>query len=550
MSTNINQGNGGGEIVIVRDGEDLDAVAAMASGVASDAEQRGGGQYVPLEEVSAETFHEFAEAASAEPGADAWKRHVTVPDAEASEPPPARPPEPAAIDDPNSDEGAAHLRAARIEDARQRRARVSGALAVREDGEVSARPAEGDNLATRFKNVAAPGGRLNRRVLYVLLGAALLVIFLLLKSSSNKAKDAAAKSAADQTQSAAGQGDGPNGRRDATSMRVGAPSDGTLRSPESVMGSRGVEGRSGDATSAALGMGTSVEPPAHNLLGGPANGAQPAPLVSPVGQTTTAAAVQRGAAGRGAAGAGVAAQEPVAAPYAAAGYGTGSEGFSFKMRGVDSGQRGGAGEPVAAQASELQAAARGTERPDARARKQEAGGMRLPAGTRIPMTLLEPLQSGIETTASARVDAEVRDGKGEVMLRAGTIITIPFLAAHSNGRMMNAGEEVDVKTASGATLVLTGAVKGTDGLVGIPGRVTKSGQGNTIGRVLRGVTRIGIRQAGTVLPGGGVAGDIESETGDIMDINGAVAGRYGVRGGQREVVNIPAGVRFTFVVGK
>lgn len=552
MSANVNgQPAGGREVIIVGAGEDIDSVAAMAAGVGAHAHADAGTRYMPIDAVTADTFTEFSAQAAQEAGAESWTiaqradEDAAPADVGASAPP-------AGVEEHDTDAGAAALRAARIRAARQRRAQVVDALVVRDDDGAPTRTEDADNVSARIRNVTTPGGRPNRRMLYVLIVVGALGLLVVLKGASSKVKEnGAPNKSPGQTAAGAPAGDDAAARRDGTAMRVGTPGDGTLHSPEGVMANRSAEGRTGnELPGAALGMGNSVEPAPRNILGGQVVGSQPAP---PGGQAPLLAGrsnVQASAGTGQEEGGGLSASVPYGNNAGGA-----SAGFSFKMRNADAGGRervSGESGPAGELAAERAPTARPTERPEGRQRKTEpASGARLPAGTRIPMTLLEPLQSGIETTANARVDAEVRDAKGAVLLKAGTIITIPFLAAHANGRMMNAADEaIEVPSAAGAPLVLTGAVKGTDGLVGLPGRVTKSGQGNTIGRFVRGAARIGVRQVGSVMPSGGVADDIEREAGGVTDINSAVADRYGVRGGQREVVNVPASVRFTFVVGK
>ncbi len=180
------------------------------------------------------------------------------------------------------------------------------------------------------------------------------------------------------------------------------------------------------------------------------------------------------------------------------------------------------------------------ENGEAKAGETAARGLR--AGTRIPMTLLEPLQSGMATTVEARVDTDVRDGEGLVLER-GTKLMLPFPGTQTNGRMPCGSDPVTVRLADGRNLVFVAVVKGPDLLSGLPGKVTRTGSGSRLTKVARGMGQAAGGAARAVI--GRTTGGYGVYSGNIA-IEDAAAERY--ERAPKEVVTVPAGLHFTLIL--
>lgn len=533
MSTVIENGGGAGgrEVIILGEGESLDEVAMAAGGGARVGEM----QYVSLSDFNPDSLRlpdgdnagdsvfEFSTdlAAAGGGGTQLYPSDVDSPGGTAG----------GGIEDEET-----ALRAAREAEARARHAQVNGG-----EGEQTA--VEDARVGERVSQVVMPEGRLNRRVVLIVL-VALAAVFIFAFGGASKGKKKSDAAAAGQ-EAAEETPEGEQSGRDSR-MRVQSAGDDTLRTPEQVSGdTNGLNNLRGGGGSLNAGGGgnTGEEQLQNTLLGGRSQNNNTSPVLTADG-ARAAAGLNRPAADASrpqssANGGGESAQ---AARVEVAWQGRGGSAVRPPDAPRDNGRD---REPAAREA--MREGARGDEKQS----QQPRPGIRLPAGTRIPMVLLEPLQTGIATTAEARVLADVKDVRGVVVLQRGSTVSIPFLAGHSNGRMMNdAGEEMELRTPNGETLILAGSVKGPDGIVGIKGVLKKSGGGNPIGRVVKGTGRAAARVAGGVVSRVDPSG-VSREVGDAVGLDGAVAGRYGRNNeAQREVVNINAGVTFTFVVGK
>lgn len=549
MSANIkSNGNGGGDktVVIVGSDESIDEVAAMAAGLGAPPSDEV--HYVPLSDFSSESFLAFSERAAAEKGTtigtddgdEAGTRASSQGDEREDEQTQLQ----SGVEYYDTEEGARKLRADREEAARLRRSRVSQRLdsAQAEDAAARERPETDERVAEKIRNVLSPAGRTNRRAQLAILCALAVVVFCVVTMFRHQGASSEGESGRNRTSSA-------TGTKPDQQMRVTRPTDDTLHSPEGITGDHGSESRSDASTDASrLGMSPAAETTSAILGGGAAS--KETPILTSGAQPNAAnssGGVKLAGQGRG--------LQPSAESRSGSEFGaygsSRTDNYAVKMRGVSEED-----EDKRARSSDTQQALTGgaerNERPPSKSNEQpRQNGIRLAPGTRISMTLLEPLQSGIATTAQARVDAEVKGSNGETLLRPGTIISIPFMALHANGRMMNElGEEIEIKTAAGGALILKGSVKGADGLVGIPGHLTKTGTGSTIGKIARGAARAGMSSVRMVAGSQAGISDIEREAGEITGLEDAVYGRYGSPRAQKEVVNIQAGVRFTFVIGK
>jgi hypothetical protein len=164
--------------------------------------------------------------------------------------------------------------------------------------------------------------------------------------------------------------------------------------------------------------------------------------------------------------------------------------------------------------------------------------------TRIELILSEPLRSGIATSVEARVISDVKDAQGKVVIPAGSMAVVPFLAYEVNGRVIsNVNEAALFVTPSGQQINLRGTAKGNDGFAGLTGKVKRIGGRSTAGRILGGITRAGTRAAADAV------GDVSSEA--ETEINRT---SYDYRLPQFErssrIVEVASGTRFVFVVGR
>lgn len=379
----------------------------------------------------------------------------------------------------------------------------------------------------RIANLLRPGGRVNRRMIAIIAIAALATFILLFTTTRQPV-----------TQSLAPTGPSQSVDVNASSPIRVNPSENTLRSPEFV-GTQTSPEEDSRAAARALGM----EPmPESNTSVAAANRTDVLSVTNPRGTAPGYPAST---------------QPSIPVPDAAssiASLNPSSQNYSVALRGAKtapvaqmSGVVQGFGSKEQSTPSSDSAGATAAEATN----KQSANVIRLPQNTRIQMTLLEPLQSGIAGTADARIDADVRSATGEILLRAGSTVSIPFLPIHTNGRMSAASSEIKVALSDGRTLAMRGSVKGQDGLMGLPGKITKKGTGSTIGRVARGVARAGVQTGQRVL--GQSVGSVGIDTNEI-GIDDAVADRYGSPYGYdrapKEIVDVPSGIRFQFIVAQ
>ncbi len=161
-------------------------------------------------------------------------------------------------------------------------------------------------------------------------------------------------------------------------------------------------------------------------------------------------------------------------------------------------------------------------------------------GLTIPMILLEPFRSGISTIVKAQVLSDVINPKGEVLVRANSIVKMPFERFEIGGRVMNAADQpVLIILPNGKKLAVKGIVKGADGFAGIKGSVKKLSKGNVFGRFGKTLARGGARTVG-VLTGGFTGRGIEDTINESVDSNTefTTTGR---------IVEILPGTKFNFI---
>lgn len=377
-------------------------------------------------------------------------------------------------------------------------------------------------------NLLRPGGRVNRRAVAIIAIAALATFIFLFTATRQPVKQSLAPTAPSQNEDV----------NASSSIRVVNPSENTLRSPEFV-GTQGSAEEDSRAAARSLGM----EPmPESTSSASTVTRTDVLSVTNPRGTTPAYPASTQPPVPVQDVGPGFASLSPTSQNYAVAMRGAKTSPVA-QMSGI---VQGFAPKDQTTSAQDVAASA-GNESTN----KQSGNIIRLPQNTRIQMTLLEPLQSGMSATADARVDTDVRAATGEILLRAGSTVSIPFLPIHTNGRMSAAASEIRVPLSDGRILAMRGSVKGQDGLMGLPGKITKKGTGSTLGRVARGVARAGVQTGQRVL--GQSVGSVGIDTNEI-GIDDAVSERYsstytyGYDRAPKEVVDVPSGIRFQFIV--
>lgn len=162
-------------------------------------------------------------------------------------------------------------------------------------------------------------------------------------------------------------------------------------------------------------------------------------------------------------------------------------------------------------------------------------------GLSVPMMLLEPFRSGISTLVKAQVIADIRDGKGKVIIPSGSRVQLPFERFEVDGRVINDAQQAAlILLPNGNKLSAKGLVKGIDGFAGIRGKVKKLSKGNIFARMGKTVTRVGARVVG-VTTGGFAGRGIEDSINESIDQNIEF-----IPNGR--IVEVLPGTRFTFNV--
>ena len=89
-------------------------------------------------------------------------------------------------------------------------------------------------------------------------------------------------------------------------------------------------------------------------------------------------------------------------------------------------------------------------------------------GTRLTLELVDTLRSDAKMTAAARVTVNLLDRDGQVLIPAGTTVTIPFLAVHSIQRMVSVPlVDAHVILTDGRRVAIKGEVRDAKGFRGI-----------------------------------------------------------------------------------
>lgn len=401
----------------------------------------------------------------------------------------------------------------------------TGASAAAESGQALAAvpgaqppPLPGAHGGGRLMHVLRPHGHWNQRV--VLVGVVVVIAVVLFLVSGNSSDPFKARGNDTQQQGQAARDlFGPGAAQEVTPLRTSERGGGALVTPE--LGSPGQ----------AVNFGNNNLGGAPDMSGAPpgtANGVVPPPVIPPV--VSYAPPVPNNSSRSTSTGSSA---ELARRDVSALGVSPPGAENSFAVR-LRAGTR---AEDQAAQRAERQA-----EEGSARATMQAEGSDSRPAlarGLRLQLMLLEPVRSGISTSVTARVVADVRDARGQRIVPAGSTAVIPFLPQEVNGRVVNdrAGEGFIILP-DGAQLALRGTVKGADGFAGLTGRVRRTGGRSALRRVGGALARAGSSVVG-------------SQTGisayEVEDVIGANGGAYTAP--SERVVEVPAGARFSFTVG-
>ena len=160
----------------------------------------------------------------------------------------------------------------------------------------------------------------------------------------------------------------------------------------------------------------------------------------------------------------------------------------------------------------------------------------LEKGTKIELTLEDPIRSGIASAITAKVQKAVLNRQGGIEIPSQSLVIIPFSAESVNGRVFNEKDKpIQIVTPDGRSYEVRGSVKDARGITGIGGKVTKTNRRNPLGKIAGGALgAIGI--GGRI--GGGINRGVESINSNPDYVRGA-----------SEIVDVGMGTSFQLLIG-
>jgi hypothetical protein len=168
--------------------------------------------------------------------------------------------------------------------------------------------------------------------------------------------------------------------------------------------------------------------------------------------------------------------------------------------------------------------------------------LRLARGARVPLLLLEPLESGLPTRVTARVTQDVKNAQNEIVIPRNSIAHIPFSGFERNGRLPNNDREpIFIVFPSGEDFKIEGSVRGADKKSGLAGIIKKKGKPNALKRVGGAVARAGTSAIGSVT---GRYGGYST-----YDIQQAIGGENDYMYSADRVVEVPSHTSFYLITG-
>jgi hypothetical protein len=195
------------------------------------------------------------------------------------------------------------------------------------------------------------------------------------------------------------------------------------------------------------------------------------------------------------------------------------------------------------------------------ANNEQVNNIKIPRGTVIPMMMIQPFRNDLPGVVKCQVMVDVKTAKGQILIPAGSIASVPFSPFRNDKRVFNRVDTptiISVSTngnSSNATsptnadgvvneaneIQLFGTAMDRKGFVGLEGKVRKTGDASVIKRVGRTMARA--LTFGAASSVGGATGVVVSEGG-----NSAIDSTYFYTDRTGTFVELPLGTMFFFNV--
>ena len=195
------------------------------------------------------------------------------------------------------------------------------------------------------------------------------------------------------------------------------------------------------------------------------------------------------------------------------------------------------------------------------ANNEQANNIKIPRGTVIPMMMIQPFRNDLAGVVKCQVMVDVKTAKGQVLIPAGSIASVPFsgfrndkrvfnrvdtptiIAVNTNGNTANAASptNTDGVVNEASEIQLFGTAMDRKGFVGLEGKLRKTGDASVIKRVGRTMARA--LTFGAASSVGGATGVVVSEGG-----NSAIDSTYFYTDRTGTFVELPLGTMFFFNV--
>lgn len=192
---------------------------------------------------------------------------------------------------------------------------------------------------------------------------------------------------------------------------------------------------------------------------------------------------------------------------------------------------------------------------------EQVNNIKIPRGTVIPMMMIQPFRNDLPGVVKCQVMVDVKTAKGQVLIPAGSIASVPFSPFRNDKRVFNRVDTptiISVSTNSNSAnaasptnadgvvneaneIQLFGTAMDRKGFVGLEGKVRKTGDASVIKRVGRTMARA--LTFGAASSVGGATGVVVSEGG-----NSAIDSTYFYTDRTGTFVELPLGTMFFFNV--
>lgn len=192
---------------------------------------------------------------------------------------------------------------------------------------------------------------------------------------------------------------------------------------------------------------------------------------------------------------------------------------------------------------------------------EQATSVKIPRGTVIPMMMIQPFRNDLPGVVKCQVMVDVKTAKGQVLIPAGSIASVPFSPFRNDKRVFNRVDTptiISVSTNSNSSnaasptnadgvvneaneIQLFGTAMDRKGFVGLEGKVRKTGDASVLKRVGRTMARA--LTFGAASSVGGATGVVVSEGG-----NSAIDSTYFYTDRTGTFVELPLGTMFFFNV--